>query len=98
MQKWGWIPQFHGSQNTHNTETDDTADFEEAGHYNAGGPTEGLTLIYDPEAGYPFDSTTGDYLRFDPYGRPLPFTPDLPVSPSLLYEGQGTAQSLQPPS
>jgi len=91
MRKWGWIPQFHGSLFA-----------EGAGHpalSSGTGATAhlvqaiGLQIIYDPEAGYPYYLTTGGndtsyYLRSDKFGRPLPFTPSLPVSTGLLYSGE----------
>ena len=96
MQKWGWIPQYHGSLVL-------GAPTEMAGHTlavaagQAGQPAIGLQIIYDPQAGYPYDpfsATIGGavvaahYLRSDQYGRPLPFTPKLPVSTGLLYSGE----------
>lgn len=87
MRKWGWIPQFHGSLFP-----------ETAGHpaLTAGTGASahvvqaiGLQIIYDPQAGYPYSTTgTAGYLRSDQFGRPLPFTPNLPVSIGLLYSGE----------
>lgn len=102
MQHWGWIPQYHGSlvvssQGYGGTPT--TA--ETAGHTLAGQPAIGLQIIYDPQAGYPYSPSLSAgaaayYLRSDAYGRPLPFTPKLPVSTGLLYSGQsGEAPLLQ---
>ncbi len=98
MQKWGWIPQYHGSL----VISGGGAATEAAGHGPAGQPAIGLQIIYDPQAGYPYDptppgnGTTPYYLRSDQFGRPLPFTPKLPVSPGLLYSGQsGEAPLLQ---
>lgn len=102
MARWGWIPQFHGSN------VGVTTPAEPSGHPSTtpNQPGAGLTLVYDPEAGYPFDPTgqgalaannssnMGYYLRTDIYGRPLPFSPKLPVSTGLLYSGQGNPQSL----
>ncbi len=95
MRRWGWIPQYHGSLLTGATQ-------EFAGHPQSGQPAIGLQIIYDPQAGYPYSpaATNGTqasyYLRSDKYGRPLPFTPKLPVSPGLLYSGQsGEAPLLQ---
>ncbi len=101
MRKWGWIPQFHGSlipmPNV-------TSTIEKAGHpaLTSGNGANahtvqaiGLQIIYDPEAGYPYHlaqaGVSGDtthYLRSDQFGRPLPFTPNLPVSTGLLYSGE----------
>ncbi len=105
MQKWGWIPQYHGSLVTSSSGSggSGSAGVESAGHVLMGQPAIGLQIIYDPQAGYPYDPTpTGTnnpapyYLRSDMYGRPLPFTPKLPVSTGLLYSGQsGEAPLLQ---
>ncbi len=88
MAKWGWIPQFHGSL------IGQAAGMptEPSGHSTTGQPSFGLNFVYDPLAGNPYD--TGNYLRTDVYGRPLPFTPKLPVSTGLLYAGQSDPQSL----
>ena len=97
MQKWGWIPQYHGSLVVNNS----PLTTEQAGHGPTGQPAVGLQIVYDPQAGYPYDPmlTTPNgayYLRSDKYGRPLPFTPMLPVSTGLLYSGQsGEAPLLQ---
>ena len=95
MQKWGWIPQYHGSLVL-------SSNAESAGHTLAGQPAIGLQIIYDPQAGYPYHPGAGTaadpayYLRSDIYGRPLPFTPMLPVSTGLLYSGEsGEAPLLQ---
>ena len=86
MRKWGWIPQLHGSLFS-----------EGAGHpaLTSGNGANahvvqaiGLQIIYDPEAGYPYSLGTSSYLRSDQFGRPLPFTPNLPVSTGLLYSGE----------
>jgi hypothetical protein len=95
MTKWGWIPQYHGSLTG-----------ETAGHvaYQPGGgsnptpanvPAVGLQIIYNPQAGYPYNpSGTAHYLRSDAYGRPLPFSPMLPVSTGLLYSGDSSEPPL----
>jgi len=98
MTKWGWIPQFHGSQTG-----------ETAGHvaYQPGGgsnptpanvPAVGLQIIYNPQAGYPYhpgnSAAASYYLRSDVYGRPLPFSPMLPVSTGLLYSGDSSEPPL----
>ena len=105
MQKWGWIPQYHGSlvvSNTSGTAGGSAQTTEAAGHPGNGQPAVGLQIVYDPQAGYPYDpmpsgnGATPYYLRSDKYGRPLPFTPMLPVSTGLLYSGQsGEAPLLQ---
>lgn len=89
MQKWGWIPQYHGNL----APGDPAATTEDAGHKLSGQPAIGLQIIYDPQAGYPYDPSAlavanRYYLRSDQYGRPLPFTPKLPVSTGLLYSGE----------
>ena len=58
-------------------------------------PPTGLTFVYDPSETMPTTvNNNTNYNRFDQYGRPLPFTPNLPVSPDLLYSGQPTGNSL----
>lgn len=53
----------------------------------------GLTFVYDPLGGLPVTGITKGgianygYLRLDRYGRPLPFAPNLPVSPDMVYSG-----------
>nr|MDQ2799417.1 hypothetical protein [Armatimonadota bacterium] len=99
MQKWGWIPHFHGNLIGAGSPTTETA-----GHVSATpttGPTPpaiGLQIIYNPQAGYPFSlASSGNvahYLRYDAWGRPLPFSPRLPASTSLLYAGQSGEQPL----
>ncbi len=102
MTRWGWIPQFHGSLTG-----------ETAGHvaYQPGGgatptpanvPAVGLQIIYNPQAGYPYNpgdntaspAVVAHYLRSDIYGRPLPFSPMLPVSTGLLYSGDSSEPPL----
>jgi len=103
MLKWGWIPQYHGSLVTSSSGSggSGSAGVESAGHVLTGQPAIGLQIIYDPQAGYPYSPSTAAgtasyYLRSDAYGRPLPFTPKLPVSTGLLYSGQsGEAPLLQ---
>ena len=103
MLKWGWIPQYHGSA----TATSSPASLEPAGHLlldanknPANKPAVGLQIIYNPQAGYPYDpgdgtaTVPGYYLRSDPYGRPLPFSPKLPVSTALLFAGQSSEPPL----
>jgi len=103
MQHWGWIPQYHGSLVTSSQAGGASTGTETAGHTLSGQPAIGLQIIYDPQAGYPYDpaptgtnNLTPYYLRSDAFGRPLPFTPKLPVSTGLLYSGQsGEAPLLQ---
>jgi len=101
MLKWGWIPQFHGSA----TATPPSTILEASGHQlkDVGGnpvskPAIGLQIIYNPQAGYPYHPADavnpGYYLRSDAYGRPLPFTPKLPVSTALLFAGQSSEPPL----
>lgn len=95
MAKWGWIPQFHGS--LIGPATGVGADQPEPTgrpSVTQNMPGLGLTLIYNPQEGYPYAPTAGPitahYLRTDIYGRPLPFAPKLPVCNGLLYAGQNT--------
>jgi len=78
MQHWGWIPQFQGSGGVL------------SGHnYGSGGPTQGLTFIYDPIEAYPYDNgSTHSYIRTDSNGDYLPFAPKLPVCPGYVYEDE----------
>ena len=93
-QKWGWIPQYHGSGFL-NADGTARATPETAGHApNSGFPATGLTFVYDPLDGYPYSASANSYLRTDVYGRPLPVTPKLPVSTGLLYAGQNPGPSL----
>ncbi len=50
-------------------------------------PGEGLTYIYDPYMSNP-RLPSGQYIRMDRYGRPLPPAPKLPVCTSLVYFGE----------
>lgn len=102
MSKWGWIPQYHGTPVVTGPAGSQTVTTEPAGHGPLGQPAIGLQIIYDPQAGYPYDPapvaapTAPYYLRSDQFGRPLAFTPKLPVSAGLLYAGQsGDAPLLQ---
>ncbi|MDQ2798318.1 MAG: hypothetical protein M3Y13_01595, partial [Armatimonadota bacterium] len=103
MLKWGWIPQYHGyvSQNGKPA----GPPLEAAGHVlpttapNPPKPDIGLQIIYNPQAGYPYDPGNGaadppHYLRSDQFGRPLPFSPKLPVSTALLYAGESSEPPL----
>ena len=104
MLKWGWIPQFHGYASQGGAANGPP--LEPAGHLligangKAGGkPAIGLQIIYDPQAGYPYnpDGTAANprhYLRSDAYGRPLPFSPKLPVSAALLFAGESSEPPL----
>ena len=104
MLKWGWIPQYHGyaSQGTAGS----GPPLESAGHVLVGAnkmpadkPAVGLQIIYNPQAGYPYNPDSGPtpkphYLRSDAYGRPLPFSPKLPVSTGLLFAGESSEPPL----
>ena len=69
---------------------------------NPGGkPAIGLQIIYNPQAGYPYSPAStvspvvaAHYLRSDAFGRPLPFSPKLPVSTALLFAGQSSEPPL----
>jgi hypothetical protein len=88
MKKWGWIPQYHGSLLNVSGNSG-----ESAGHVNPNStatapmPAVGLSIVYNPQCGYPL-AQSGQFLRYDEYGRPLPFAPRLPVCPGLMYSGQ----------
>ncbi|MEO7716428.1 MAG: hypothetical protein ABIY70_09500 [Capsulimonas sp.] len=91
MQKWGWIPQYHGSKIGGAPAAADTAiAAEAAGHVGASGPATGLSIIYDPQCAFPYYNNAGTWtpFRYDTNFRPLPFTPRLPVCESMLYVGQ----------
>ncbi|BDI32968.1 hypothetical protein CCAX7_50190 [Capsulimonas corticalis] len=104
MQKWGWIPQYHGSMigGIPSARGEQTIAEERAGighvlpnaPYNVSNdhPGDGLTIIYNPQCAFPYtyDTTThlATVLRCDSYGNPLPFAPRLPVCDGLLYAGQ----------
>ncbi len=108
MLKWGWIPQYHGyhSQGA----VGSGPPLEPAGHLltdsstmpkPGGKPAIGLQIIYNPQAGYPYHPAdpmkpmdTSYYLRSDAYGRPLPFSPKLPVSAALLFAGESSEPPL----
>ncbi|MDO8588160.1 MAG: hypothetical protein Q7T82_14125 [Armatimonadota bacterium] len=51
-------------------------------------PGQGISFMYDEIIGCPRDPDTNLYLRVDGYGRALPITPNLPVSPTLIFYGQ----------
>jgi len=74
MNKWGRIPDNYGSSSL-----------------STAHPGEGLTFLYDDHAGWPLSNlraASGQKpIRSDKYGRPLPFAPKLPVSPSVIYVG-----------
>jgi hypothetical protein len=53
-------------------------------------PGEGLTILYDDHAGWPYTglgTSSLSPIRTDKYGRILPIAPRLPVSGGLLYFG-----------
>ena len=50
-------------------------------------PEDGITFVYDPLLGFPVQPD-GTPIRRDAYGRALPVTPKLPVSPDLIYVGR----------
>lgn len=97
MQHWGWIPKWHGGLIPGNTTGQELSPhwWGTAAQY-AQQPGLGLTMVYDPNAGYPYDryatgagpepGNVNGYLRVDGYGNPLPFTPKLPVCPGLIYQ------------
>jgi hypothetical protein len=92
MEKWGWIPPWHGSN-----KNEMTTGYRQQlipGAANAQGPQQGLTFIYDPQLSYPAFMTQQNGTVYEPrtdaYGRPLPLLPKLPVSPDTLYFGEPT--------
>ncbi len=105
MQKWGWIPVYHGLvPGTGGAVT--MAAQDQSPHsltptigVSANVPQIGigLNLSYDHTVGFPYilngtgSTATITYLRQDRFGRPLPFAPALPVSPDLLYSGRPTS-------
>ena len=87
MEKWGWIPEQHGVSGV------DTKPYRSPIHPNTANDVvrKGLTFIYDPMLSNPkLSPTAGQYqpIRTDEFNRPLPVTPKLPVSTSLLFYGQ----------
>ncbi len=92
MQKWGWIPRFHGSL------AGGTGEINGHTPVPTSIPSVGLSIIYNPLAGYPYYQAAGTpgYLRTDLTGRPLPYAPKLPVCQGLLYAGQSTDQPVLP--
>ena len=87
MEKWGWIPEQHGVSG------EDTKPYRHPIHPgNVNDPVrKGLTFIYDPMLSNPkLSPVIGQFqpIRKDEYNRPLPVTPKLPVSTSLLFYGQ----------
>lgn len=87
MEKWGWIPDQHGSAGV------DTKTYRYPIHPGNTNDVvrQGLTFIYDPMLSNPkLNPAPGQYqpIRKDEFNRPLPVTPKLPVSTSLLFMGQ----------
>ncbi|HEX5324458.1 MAG TPA: hypothetical protein VFW40_11770 [Capsulimonadaceae bacterium] len=97
--KWGWIPTFHGSMYTGSASGAEVAPLRDP-DYTAGIPQVGLNFSYDPTDGFDYvpgaNAAQLQYVRLDQFGRPLPVTPNLPVSPDLLYSGQSPNTSLMP--
>ncbi len=94
MENWGWIPQAHGSLTGTAVELSNRTVVNVTSSQKSA--PIGLTFLYNPLAGYPYmaDTTTpanSSYLRTDIYGRPLPYTPKLPVCAGQLYAGQNSA-------
>ena len=102
MQKWGWIPQYHGSLigGGASGRGEQAIPEERGGHVVLNSPYQvaddhpgdGLTIIYNPQCAFPYTydtaASTATPLRIDTYGNPLPFAPRLPVCDGLLYAGQ----------
>jgi len=95
MDKWGWIPPVHGNSKL---AEDDTTLYREL--LDPGDPMDptddlqrGLTFVYDSRLSCPRVDPTNPAsppIRMDRYGRLLPITPRLPVSPQMLYFGEPT--------
>jgi len=109
MTKWGWIPQYHGSLTGETVGHVAYQPGGGSNPTAANVPAVGLQIIYNPQAAYPYnpqaaylynpvDNTVTEvparYLRSDVYGRPLPFSPMLPVSTGLLYSGDSSEPPL----
>lgn len=109
MLKWGWIPQYHGYASQTASASGPPLEpaghlLRDVGGNAGGKPAIGLQIIYNPQAGYPYSpasqasstspAVAAHYLRSDPYGRPLPFSPKLPVSTALLFTGQSSEPPL----
>ncbi|MHB0912431.1 MAG: hypothetical protein ACYC2Y_03155 [Armatimonadota bacterium] len=82
MEKWGWIPQEHGSSGKYTVGYRSALDPNLADPNDLGYPQQGLTFVYD-------GGLLGA-LRHDEYNRILPVTPKLPVSRQMLYFGEPT--------
>lgn len=54
---------------------------------NTAHPEDGLSFVYDPMLAFPV-RPDGSPVRTDKFGRALPVTPRLPVSPDLIYVGR----------
>jgi hypothetical protein len=107
MLKWGWIPKDQGAElgaptlNAAQPTAHATISTLSTLQPNAltgmpavvqtSLPAIGLNIAYDPTAG---TAANTDYDRLDEYGRPLPYTPVLPVSPDVLYSGSTPGNSL----
>ena len=109
MLKWGWIPQYHGYASQGSSTGGPPLELsghpiKDANNNPGGKPGVGLQIIYNPQAGYPYSpaspasssspAVAAHYLRSDAYGRPLPFSPKLPVSTALLFTGQSSEPPL----
>jgi hypothetical protein len=104
MLKWGWIPKYQGAPvQTGAQVAAHESLFKILGATTAplngippviqpSLPGVGLDIAYDTAAGSA--ASGGNYDRLDQFGRPLPYTPNLPVSPDLLYSGATPGNSL----
>ncbi len=88
MEKWGWIPDHHGSSAESTKDYRPSLDPNDTDYKRR----KGLTIIYDDLLSHPVlqAGTVYTALRTDEYGRPLPIAPKLPVSPQILYTGKPT--------
>ena len=83
MQKWGWIPRDLGGTGQRIPWQHVPPGFD----LNANVAVPNFIIIHDPAlAGASADGNTP--IRTDQFGRALPPTPKLPVSPTLVYFGE----------
>jgi hypothetical protein len=79
MEKWGWIPNNHGSSVIKTEKYRDPIGPDDTTR------RRGFTIVYDSQLSHP--KINGDAIRRDEYNRMLAIVPRLPVSPELLYFG-----------
>jgi hypothetical protein len=94
LEKWGWVPRFYGSTGlpvaagyTPTAQPRATVHgprSRTAGFVNTDDLGAGIVFQYDPRWEAPGDA------RLDRFGRQLPLSPRLPVTPGFLYRGEST--------